>query len=334
MEEQNNKQKDYKLIYNICEEISKLENINEFKNINSGIFITKYSINTLKAKLQYNKVKNLIENKVSYPKYEDTQFAIANLFSNDGNKIFDNILVPYIFSNSKELIDALEKGYEYYLIQKNIYKMINKFEGQDNIKEINFYLEGNNIILKFDEKDIIKFIILQNEFNLISKTNLLMSNIIPGSVPKNSYRESLEIMIDIFFYSQELKEKSDYVFEELEENNNLEVYLINKSWLEKYQSFYEYKELENHLINLFNNNFGQINYIINNVSIEEIISKLPNDYLNKIKNKGIFLINGNEENIEIKTYLCQKNNQVLMYFDNFKIINQNIFQLLIRINYF
>ena len=84
-----------------------------------------------------------------------------------------------------------------------------------------------------------------------------------------------------------MKEKENTKFEYLNEDNSEHIHLINNNWIEKYKSFYEYKDLENYLlqlnktVKLYPTNFNNIKEDY----IDKIISILPEDYINKLKNK-------------------------------------------------
>ena len=120
----NKKKIDYKNIYEICEEIYKIENFGEFKNLKSGLFITKQSMEKLKQNILYYRMKIYIENKDIYPKYEKAEKNIQKLFIYEDEVNFDKILVRKPFNNSEELIKLLNIGEEYYIINKNLYKKI------------------------------------------------------------------------------------------------------------------------------------------------------------------------------------------------------------------
>ena len=146
------------------------------------------------------------------------------------------------------------------------------------------------------------------------------------------FKKEIEILIRLFYYQIELKQKknvSSYLFD----NNNKEtVYLINKLWIEKFKNFYEYKELELILeqINISSTLFQDKNYI-NDFLIEEIISKLPKNYINKImkKNKNGF---GNKPT-KYDYNKINDSKKEIYYLINNQIISYKIYELLNSLGY-
>ena len=149
----NNKKIYYKKIYEICEEIYKIENFEEFKKLKSGLFITKKSMDILKRNILYFKMKEFVENKNIYPKYEKAEINIKRLFTNENEVNFDKILARNAFNNSEELIKLLNKGEEYYIINKNLYKKIYNIQYLENFQDIKINIEGNKLILIFNDQD-------------------------------------------------------------------------------------------------------------------------------------------------------------------------------------
>ena len=107
----------------------------------------------------------------------------------------------------------------------------------------------------------------------------------------------------------------------MKEEGKEKVYLINNSSIENYKSFFEYKELENHLDKI------EIKSDIYNTSkfIENIILNLPDDYIKKLKEYNkIEKLNYEYNNIKI-------DNKEISFLFNFQIINSPIKDKLISL---
>ena len=328
MEGGENKNMDYENIYDICEKISRSESITEFKKLGSGVLVTKNSFDNLKETILYNKMKIFVENKDNYPSYEKAKNDIENLFEEEDLSNYENILISKEFNNSEEMIKSLNNEEEYYILNKNLYMKISKINNLLQRKQIKISFDENEcLIILFTDKDKLKFRINETEFNLVSKSNLILEKEKNDKINKNNNKESIKILIKIFIYNQELKDKSNSVFKKIEKNNKDVIYLLNNLWLEKFQSLFEYKELENHLKNIFIKDKTKINYN----SIEEIFSNLPYGYINKIKNKDIAMLNNRIKGIELEKYVDKENHQEFLYFNNFQIINSIICNELINL---
>ena len=131
----------------------------------------------------------------------------------------------------------------------------------------------------FNKEDKISFQIndcIQKNFIFIQKVEEKNNNEF-----ESKFNEDLEILIRLYYFNKQLKDKDNTNFSELKEENIETVYLINNSWLEKYKSFFSYNELEN-ILNPNEKN-KVTNTFISQDSIMKIISNLPKDYINKIK---------------------------------------------------
>ena len=109
-------------------------------------------------------------------------------------------LIPKQYKNSKELIrELLNNNKSFYLIkQEYLSKIIdnNKLTG----KEIKYkFTNENSIIFEFSENDILKF--SNNKIGIIEKS-LIMNNENINEV--NPY---VELMINIYLFKEELKNK-------------------------------------------------------------------------------------------------------------------------------
>ena len=115
------------------------------------------------------------------------------------------------------------------------------------------------------------------------------------------------------------------------------VYLVNNNWIEKYKSFYEYNDLKDYLkqLNKVDKLYTTSFDIITKDYIYKIISNLPMNYINKLKDKNKFesteKIDKYETDIIKGTQVGQ--NIQISYLINNQIINQKIYTSLINREY-
>ena len=194
------------------------------------------------------------------------------------------------------------------------------FKINDGIIEKSNFIENKSIYRKSER-------IKENneeDDNAVNE-NLVLSN------QNFKFKKEIEILIRLYYYHKELKEKknvSSYLFD----NNKETVYLINKLWIEKFKNFYEYKELELILEQINNSStLFQDKFYIYDSLIEEIISKLPINYINKNikKNKNEF----DNKSIKYDYKKIDDNRREIKYLINNQIINYKIYELLISLGY-
>jgi len=281
---------------------------------------------------------------------------LKNKSSNICNpKEIKNSINQEYFNNSEDLIKELKNKKEFYIINSNLWDKIGKKNDKDFLVYFKFINdEGDKIVLIMNEKEELLFN-NNNECIIIGESNLIKNNYINiknikdekrNQILKNDENETqiseeikgnLKIIIRLFYYYKELKEKENDSFQELTDEKKETVYLINKSWIEKLQNFFEYKELEEYLIDDDNNKnspelIDQNNIFISDVSINKIINKLPNKYLNKIKNKNLKDFNKKIDkfNYEKKKLITKKEKRFL---NNIQIINNKIYTQLNDLKY-
>ena len=126
-----------------------------------------------------------------------------------------------------------------------------------------------------------------------------------------------------------MKEKENTKFEYLNEDNSEHIHLINNNWIEKYKSFYEYKDLENYLLQLNKTNklYPTTFNSIKADYIDKIISILPEDYINKLKEKNKFEIQDKIDKYETDTIkgTFDGNDREISYYINNQMINYHIY---------
>jgi len=250
-----------------------------------------------------------------------SQNFFGNKPKNDLNDIFSKN-VPVFFYNMESIIEFLRnKDNKLALISKNLINLIyeeNKFT-KDSL--VNIYLGNNNLIIEFlgeKENDILlisnpkeKFRNENNEFILkiknepiqnkldffrdlisnknklknIKNNNIIISFSLLKDIEKNkcenkdnnnnNKQEIAKILISIYYYENSLK---------IEPNKNLlnfnQCYLINPDWIEQLKNYYDYQSLRN-LLN--ENKKKEINYSNLNDHLDELLSFLSNNFLEKMK---------------------------------------------------
>ena len=315
-----------KEIYDLLMEYYKYEQLikNKSDQEKVGYLINKDSIEKLKKQICYEEfkknlkdnyqirqLKKTIENKCILQKTKNHIYDYKSIevelkekrpnFSKELNKIKKE-MIPKNFNNKQDLINSLNNNNKYYIINSNFWYKIkeNEISIEQNVK---FLFRKNKLILILNNKEELSFNInngiieksslIENEYSII-KVNTIDET---GKKEKynsddiNKFKEDIEILIRLYYYYKELKEKENENFQDLKENTNRETfYLINKSWIEKYFAFYEYNELAKYLNSIKgkknNNNFpdllNQNNNFISNESISNIIKNLPDDYIKKM----------------------------------------------------
>ena len=339
-------------IYNICDEIYnfelKLQNGTVGKE--KGYLVTLKSFEEFKEYIHYKDLKQYFENK------KVSNFAFTK--SKIGNVFLDLYLKKKIAfakpKNSDELVYNLALKKKYYIITKRLWKIL--FDYGDG-KEISFEIKNKKIILYFRENDISIFKInkgiiesssyiesIGNSNNMVSqegKLNEIKNNKIEitkndlfkvDSDIINKYKKHFEILIRLFFYYKERKNKENISFSDLTESNKESVFIINNNWIEKYKYFFEYKELEFYLEYMLKE--GNINSNSNEEAFQNIILNLPLYYVNKIKSKNIFELENKIKDIDIEENKIMGQKPVnFKYFINFQIMNQKIYGLLTTLEY-
>ena len=123
-------------------------------------------------------------------------------------------------------------------------------------------------------------------------------------IKKIQFKIEIKILINLFFYYEELKDQLIPQNPEFNPNNKNIIYLISKTWIEKYKSFFNYDKLKSHLIEKqylsikksYNNDENKIEELI-----EKIESELPKEYIDEINNiNNIFELKAYEHKYDIK----------------------------------
>ena len=247
---------------------------------------------------------------------------LGNKSKKDQKEILSKNL-PIFFFNIEKIIEFLSiKKNKLALISKSFINLIyeeHKFK-KDNI--VNIYLGYNSLIIEFPEEKVNDILLIsnpletirnENEFilkiknepiqkieffkELLSDKNNLIDNnfkkirnnniIISFSKLKdieknkcekqenNDKQEIAKIFIYIYYYENTLKIEPNKILMNLKQ-----CYLINSDWIEKLKNYYDYQSLQN----LLNGNTNkEINYNNLNNHLDELLSFLKNNFIEKMK---------------------------------------------------
>ena len=347
-----------KQIYDILCQIAQLEE--ELKNKSNSkkqeaYLIDKKSFDSLKEFINYKNLKTYT-NKRIYDFKRSEKLIKSTIKEEDIKKIkeLNNSIIYYSFNNSRDLIKELHNNQaKYYLINKIFANKIFILKENNKANQIFHYdIKDKIIVLRFGGNDFLNFknnkgII--EESNLIKDNNKLNENLNENNPQKlvndkeinkemenqnnlnlkeieeikKNYKYQLQITLGIFFNYIEIEKKENITFKELTKEKTNRIFLINNIWMENFKIFYEYKDIESHLLN---------HKDIIELESENIIDNLPIEYFNKMIPK--FKSNQNKLNeieeifqVECKIKL-KKYNIDLKYFHNFQIINSKVSGLL------
>ena len=315
-------------IYNLCKNYYVYENYLDYDHENTECYcflIEKELMDKFKKNIFYDKLKDSIKKNIDF-KHIDKNIL------NKLKKIKKDI-VQTKFNNKKDLLNELEKGKIFYVITAKLFNNICK-EDKKIEKGIEALLQKGKVRLIFkDKKEKVDF--KYNEDGTIEKSNIINKDTDKKDSNQNQsqrkivFKEDLEILIELYYYHKILKSKENTSFKELNDDNKETVYLINNNWIENYKSFFEYKDLENELMNMVNiNPNDNQNGFITDEFIEKKISSLTDSFIGKIKNKNKI----NFGKIKYENNNAQQKPDV-NYLVNNQIVNSKIYDKLTKLKY-
>ena len=163
-------------IYDICDEIFNLElQLKQGTNKREkGYFIRKNNFEEFKEYIHYKFLKKYFEDKRQTSHFASVKSIIKNNFE---DQILKKTINPVKIKNSEELKKYLfsKDKKKYYLINKNLGEKIFEIK-EEKDKEISFEIKNKNIIIYFNQNDIVKFKInngiIEESSLIISKENL------------------------------------------------------------------------------------------------------------------------------------------------------------------
>ena len=225
-------------------------------------------------------------------------------------------------------------------IDRNNNAINNNMNNTQNHNDNNNQHNNNNIGMNIKKVIGNKEEIKDNNNNQVESTEYSRSNINKEEIKDNNNtlnnnesspnnnnielekftKEQIKILILYYFFIEELK------------NNNKqfqasdECYTIKKDYMREFQKFYLYNDLVQEIQRLLSDN----NIKDNNTNKEELIlNNLNNNYLKKIKLEESNYPKDTLDNIDT-AQVKFKQEQNLIYPDNFEIINKNIYKKIIK----
>ena len=282
------------------------------------------------------------------------------------NKEDNSDLIKNIKTNNIQLIEkigpfkkidtlkvCLNKNGEYVLINSDIYKLVCKNINTTNTLKCKIKDGLLNII--FDEDNVLKFqtnnlilvkskLILQSpnkSIETIEQTskNKTQSEVTEENINIEELKKNIEFLINLIFFYKWLREKisrSNYI-SDIEANQ--EVFLINASFLDEFKKFFESEELENFInkkdyINKVreNSKCNLFEYVVNDRLVKEIFDNLPEEYIQKIKEKkNISKLKNIKRTVTYSDITIE--NKKLKYLDNFEILNNDLKNIFFKLHY-
>ena len=300
-------------IYNLCKEFYDYENFLNYdhdKTKFNCFLIKKELIDKFKNNIFYDQLKDSIKRNIDF-KHIDKNIL------NNSKKIKKNI-VGTKFNNKQELLNELEKGKIFYVVTAQLFNNICK-EDKKREKGIEALFHKGKVRLFYnDKKEKIDF--KYNKDGTIGKSNIYNKETEKENQRKIIFKEDLEILIELYYYHKILKSKENACFKELNDENKETVYLISNNWIQNFKSFFEYKDLENELMNIDKENPLEIQYLfITDEFIDKKISSLTDSFIEKINNK-------NKPNLgKIKYEKMKLDKTDFDYLVNNQIVNSRIY---------
>ena len=325
-------------IYN---KLQRNTNLNE--NIKNGYLIEGKYYNYWKKFSNYDEIRNRIANL----SYQNAKPIIKNYRKFNEIKTYQSDAIQYIFNSFDELYNKIKyKNKSYVLINENIWRLICKDEGINEIGGMNYKIGESKITFYFNNNDQCQ---IKTNDNIINDTKEIYSNKNKlknsynnnylnnnkGSYYKNNYNKDynneylneLKKIVLLYAYERELKNKINNLtyFDKKFEN----YYLISKEWIEEYKQFYQFDELVNmiehkdDLKKLLNKGFYEarknINAILKKISFKKNIS-LKSQFPESLRDNNKFLSARND--------FIMSNNNKLNYWKDFEIVNEDLKNLL------
>ena len=269
--------------------------------------ISKNWIDEWKICSKYEIIKKLIE-KENFDEHNIRNQIIDYQKQNNYNYKFDELKIIN-FNNKEEM-----KNY----LQKDSFAIVNKeFCSSFDLFDPNCFMRCkiyNNIISIIIGQDILSF---KSDNNIISQSKKYLSSI------KISEFKHLKQLLKIYFFQKELKEKINIPHNTSKNNEENNIYLIDKKTIDKYKDFFQYKKLLEDLEN--NNRTNFLNYQNYESNLEIIMRKyIKEDYINNYKqlqNNINSIKDFNNYSFNVLQYPFKNN---LKYIKDFEIINKDI----------
>ena len=314
--------KSYYDIDKIYENIIKYNNYenkfsNDLKNSNKklykGYFLDKIWFDEWNNYTNYDYIKtNFLQ------AYIDKKSIIDNIILHmEKNKPKLNPMKLIDFKSKEEIINYL-KNNSLVLLDNTL---ISSFANSPfDSKTYKFYLYNNNIEFE-SNKEI--FFTVSSTNNIISLNNNYQTNINNNSNNNNDLFH-LKILTKLYYFQKDLNKIIDLPYRLIQQDNN-DIFILNKNILDKYKIFFDYNTLRECLIKIeinYNNFENEYLKIVNSIKQSKA------EYLNNFNNcektfSSNFSFNGNITNFNIVKY----NETLQLYFvENFEFVNEDIFK--------
>ena len=336
------------LSFDFCDEIIDFIKGKELKKYDEEI---KNNKNKISTKVNGKKIK--LNNNKKIKIYKDFVLINLELFKRYLSENLDIIVeekeeeISFISINNKDILKVNTNSQFSIFIGNLNYEKFNlekilEFKDMNSLNsEFKYLIEVGIIDIYFNERLIINDIdinkayispIIVNDI-IIGDSYNYKSSINDYSYHDNNYKylenDNLIKIFSLTLFILYLKEKII-----LEKNTYEEYYLINHKLLNDIRIECEYKYLKDELENIKSTiNILENNYMKNIFSSIKLLSpSLLNKYLNKKIEKKIFDNTNNELEINSMNYFdhCQNNNNSIIFYHNFEIVDKKIIELFIQ----
>ena len=319
---------------------------------NEGYLIDKKYYDYWKKFTNYDEIKNKIKNR----DYLDAKPIIYQYRRANNLKVYQSDAKQYLFYTSEDLINALNQGKSFVLINQNFWFLICTQKGLRERGGAIYILGKNKITFVFSQIDNCQIVtydniidnsneiyqkgdnsnrIQNNNYNkrYINSPNNSFNNSINNSFNNNNNNnnfneEELELrkILLLYAYEQEIKKKINNL--KYKDDNFETYYLISKDWILEYKRCYRYDEIcrmiqkKDDLKVLLNNGYEQakrnMHKILKKISFNNNNAKKY--FPENLRNNNTFLSERNEAKIN--------NQYVISYWKNFEIVNEDLKNLL------
>ena len=318
---------------------------------NEGYLIDKKYYDYWKKFTNYDEIKNKIKNR----DYLDAKPIIYQYRRANNLKVYQNDAKQYLFYTSEDLINALNQGKSFVLINQNFWFLICTQKGLRERGGAIYILGKNKITFVFSQIDNCQIVtydniidnsneiyqkgdnsnrIQNNNYNkrYINSPNNSFNNSINNSFNNNNNNnfneEELELrkILLLYAYEQEIKKKINNL--KYKDNDFKTYFLISKDWILEYKRCYRYDEIcrmiqkKDDLKVLLNNGYEQakrnMHLILKKISFNNNNAKKY--FPENLRNNNTFLS---------ERYEAKINNQyIISYWKNFEIVNEDLKDLL------
>ena len=279
--------------------------------------ISKNWLDKWKYNFNYEIIKDIIDRKkIDEHNIKNLIIYFQKCYYN--NYKFDEIKIVD-FKNKEEMENHLQND-SFAIVSKEFCSLFNLINPNCFLG----YKIHNYIISLNFGNDIISFKSNDNIISKSKKDNSLSFNI-------HDFKH-LNQLLKIYFFQKELKEKINIPHNSSKNNEENNIYLIDKKEINKYKEYFQYNEIFKLLEN--NNKIKNLNYQNYESNLEVIMSVIKEDYINYYKSLQIntnFQKDSNNLGLTLEQYPFKNN---LNYIIDFEFINKDIASFFIENNVF